>query len=327
MAVIVTLAVVEFAVFKGISLTEGRLPASAGGGIVAGAAPSATVAPPFDVTPLIKPKKKYFGVALPGDPTGPAAVARFADTVDKAPNVLTVYAAFGDGFAASEVREAYQQNAMVIVRWEPFDAKLKDIAAGRQDRYVTDFAKAIRTLNLPIGLTFAHEMNGSWYPWGNSKATPADFVAAWRHIHGIFQQVGATNVIWTWTPNVINPVPRVKLKPFYPGDAYVDWLGMDGYYTSKGAHTYSTLFGPTKKAIRAFSKKPFIIVETGVAPGPQRPAWIADLARGVLADRDTIGFIYFNQNGSAKWRIEGDRAAQSAMRKGVASSKIGFTVQ
>jgi mannan endo-1,4-beta-mannosidase len=326
LTVIVSLSVVEFAIFQGISLTAGRLPA-AGAGITAAGAPPAAPAPAFDTTPLVSPKKKYFGVALPGDPTNATAVGKFAGVAGKNPNILTIYAGFGDGFAASEVRESYRQNALTIIRWEPFTAKLKDIAAGKHDQYVTDYAKAVRTLNLPIALTFAHEMNGNWYPWGHSKATPKDFVSAWRHIHQIFARVGATNVIWAWTPNVINPVPSVKLKPYYPGDDYVDWLGIDGYFTSKGAHTYKTLFGPTMKAMRAFSTKPFLIVETGAAPGSARPSWIYDLMKRLIRDDDTIGFVYFDQNGSAKWRVDDDAKARSALRKGVSSSKIGFPVR
>lgn len=316
----------EFAIFKGVSLTEGRLPAANAAVATPSAKPSGP-APPFDVTPLLNPDKDYFGVALPGDPTDSKAVAKFATLAGKKPNLITIYAAFGDGFAASEVREAYAQNALAIIRWEPFDAKLQDIAAGKQDKYVKAYAKAVRTLNLPIALTFAHEMNGDWYPWGRTKATSKDFVAAWRHLHQVFQQAGATNVIWTWTPNVINPAPNTKLKPYYPGDSYVDWLGIDGYFTPHGANTYTTLFGPTMEAMRTFSKKPFLIVETGAAPDSDRPSWISNLADSVINDDDTIGFVYFDKNGSAKWRIDDDSRAKSALREGVSSSKIGFPVK
>jgi beta-mannanase len=54
----------------------------------------------------------------------------------------------------------------------------------------------VRTLNLPIAVSFGHEMNGNWYPWGTAHTTAAQFVAAWRHIHDLFARVGATNVIW-----------------------------------------------------------------------------------------------------------------------------------
>ena len=78
----------------------------------------------------------------------------------------------------------------------------KDVQAARSK--VADWwrenAKAIRRQRWPVVLRFAHEMNGHWYPWGAHRTDPADFVAAWRHIHDVFRTVGATNVIWTWTP-------------------------------------------------------------------------------------------------------------------------------
>lgn len=328
-SVVVALAILEFGVFKGFSLSDGSPPPGAAGGVVANqaAATSEPPPPPFDVKPLLRPAKKYVGFALPGDPTATATVTKLSGLIGKQPNLLTIYESFADDFAASKVREAYRQGALGMIRWEPFDAKLKDIAAGKQDPYVTKFATAVRTLNLPIALTFAHEMNGNWYPWGHSKNTPADFVAAWRHVHDVFAKVGATNVIWTWTANVINPVPSVKLRPLYPGDKYVDWLGMDGYFTHKGAHTYPTLFGPTMKAIRKFTKKPFLIVETGTESGSNRSGWLRSLIRGVATDPNMVGFVYFDQNGSGNWRIDGDSSAVSAFRRAVGVATIGFTVK
>jgi len=333
MMLIATLAIVEFSYFKDHSLSNGAPPPGTNTGIVAakqltgpGAAPEPPP-PPFDVRPLLRPAKKYFGLALSGDPTDPAAVQKVTARVGKQPNLLAIYESFGDGFAASEVREAYLHGAMAIIRWEPFGTTLADVAAGKQDAYVTKFATAVRTLNLPIVLTFAHEMNGGWYPWGASKAPAADFVAAWRHVHDVFAKVGATNVIWTWTANVINPIPSVKLEPRYPGDQYVDWLGIDGYFTRRGAHTYEELFGPTVRSMRKFSAKPILIVETGVASGVNRPAWITDLITGMAGDKDMLGFVYFDQNGSGQWKVDDDDRTLSAFRKAITTKTIGFEVQ
>jgi mannan endo-1,4-beta-mannosidase len=325
-AVILSLAVVEFSVARDLDLSAG--PAQARGGASgAAAAPTAAPVPAFDVSHLIEPSGKYFGVALGGVPTAADNVAGYTERVGKKPNMLTVFESFDDEFAASQAREAYQNGALPVIRWEPFKPKLKDIAAGEQDAYITRFATAVRTVNVPIVLTFAHEMNGGWYSWGANKNKAADFVAAWRHIHGLFEKADATNVIWTWTPNVINPVPGVKLKPLYPGDKYVDWIGIDGYFTRKGKNTYDELFGPTKKQVRKFTDKPFLIVETGAEPGDSRPEWIGELTGGVAEDDDMLGFVYFNQNGSARWKIDQDSAAIRALRKGGAKKVYGFTVR
>ena len=119
-----------------------------------------------------------------------------------------------------------------------------------------------------MALSFGHEMNGNWYPWGTSQATPAEFVAAWRHIHDLFAAAGATNVIWVWNPNIVNPMPNVELAPFWPGSAYVDWVGITGYFATTGPDTFAGVYGPTITEVRQFTSKPIIIAETAVETGP-----------------------------------------------------------
>lgn len=254
-------------------------------------------------------------------------VEAFANAVGKKPNMITLYESFDDAFAAAEVRKIYQYGALPTVRWEPYNARLADIAAGKHDTYVTQFAIAVRRLNLPIVLTFAHEMNGHWYPWGTKTNEAKDFVAAWRHMHQLFVDADAINVIWTWTPNVINPVSRTRLAPLYPGDAYVDWIGIDGYFTRSGQKTFKDLFKPTITEVQAFTNKPFLIVETGSESGPMRPKAISDLFASVAAAPHVIGFIYVNQNGSGDWQIDSDPASMDAFRKQAKSPQFGFTVE
>jgi len=324
-SVMTAVAVLEFAIAQSIKF--GADPGPSGSTTTAALPAAATPPPVYDVGHLLKPEGKFLGVSLSGDPTAVDNVKAYQALIGKQPDMLTIFESFDDDFAASQVRTAYQQGALPVVRWEPLNAKLDDIAAGKYDAYITKFAGEIRRVNVPIALTFAHEMNGNWYSWGAKKVKPATYVAAWRHLYDLFQTVDARNVIWTWTPNVINPVPSVKLKPLYPGDKYVDWIGIDGYYTHNGKHTYSTLFGPTKRAVRRFTDKPFLIVETGGEPGSERPAWIRDLVRGVAADDEMLGFVYFNQNGSARWKIDTDAASLQAMRTQAANKKFGFRVR
>lgn len=328
---LIALAAVEYAVVANLNVTRVlageaavRRTADAPGEVVP------QVLPAYDPKHLVRPTDgKYLGVAINGAPPKMELIDSFAERTGKKPNVITIYLSFDDGFAADEVRQAYEYGALTAVRWEPFDAKLADIAAGKHDDYVKEFAAAVRKVNLPIALTFGHEMNGDWYSWGMGRNgnKPADFVAAWKHIHGLFEAADATNVIWTWTPNVINPMPRVKLKPLYPGDEYVDWIGIDGYYTHRGKHTYDGLFGPTKRQVRTFTDRPFMIMETAAEPGSSRPDWIEDLFLGVAKDPEVIGFVFFNNDGSAKWNIDRDRAAIAEFRKRARNTTYGFAVK
>lgn len=296
-------------------------------GASAGGETEAAEVTPYDVTPLLKPSKKYLGAALTGVPKSLKPLTKYTDTIGKQPNVLEYYAAWGDGFDTSGVRRVYNAGALPFMAWEPFKPSLASIASGKTDTYLKTFAKNVAALNLPIAISFGHEMNGDWYAWGRTKTTASDFVKAWRHIHDVFEEAGATNVIWVWTPNVINPAPNVKLKTYYPGDAYVDWAGMIGYYTLTGAKTFDTLYGPTMRQMRTFTKKPFFISETASQAGERRRADINDLFDGVTANKDVVGFVWFNIPKRADWRIEISPLALAEYKKRAANSRFGFDIR
>ena len=295
------------------------------GGSVEG--PSAEVRVPFDVRPLLKPRRKYLGAALDGAPESLAPVRDFAGKIGKQPNLLEYYVAWGSGFDPQRVRNAWAAGALPLMVWEPFEPSIAEIADGATDAYARKFASAVRALNLPVAISFGHEMNGNWYPWGTAATDPVDYVRAWRRIHDIFLDVGAANVIWVWSPNNINPVPQVSLKPFYPGDSYIDWTGVVGYYTDSGASTFPTLFGPTMTVVRKFTDKPILIVETASQPGPRKRQDVADLFAGVAASPDVIGFIWFDYVKRADWRIGSDPSALAEFKRRAANDLFGFDVK
>ena len=159
-------------------------------------------------------------------------------------------------------------------------------------------------------------MNGNWYPWGTTDTTPAEFVAAWRRIHNLFTQAGASNVIWVWNPNDIFPVPQVPLKPYYPGNAYVDWIGITGYFSTTGPHTFAQLYAPTMTEVRGFTSKPFIIAETSIETGPSEALCARQLIlRTVMAHPRMLGLIWVDYDKlNVDWRVESRPIIESAVR-------------
>lgn len=297
----------------------------AGGGSSAGASPSPTV-PAYDVKPLLDPAKKYLGLEIAGSPDSTAPAAQFAGWTGKKPNLLGAYVAWDTSFDPTAAANAWKYGAMYFQVWEPYDTTARQIAAGDSDNYLVRFADDVRSLNLPIAISFGHEMNGDWYPWGSGQTSAADFVAAWRHIHDVFAKRGATNVIWVWDPNDIYPVPTVALKPYYPGDAYVDWAGVTGYWTVFGPHTYATLFQPTLLQIRQFTQKPFLIAETSVEAGANEAASVKALFQAVHANPDIIGLVWYDYDRQGDWRLENRPDVESAFRTAAAGPDFGFDV-
>ena len=77
---------------------------------------------------------------------------------------------------------------MPLVQINPKGINLAAIASGHYDSYLSSYAEAVRSYHRPVILGFGHEMNGNWYSWGYRHTSPADFVAAWRHIVTLFRE-------------------------------------------------------------------------------------------------------------------------------------------
>jgi hypothetical protein len=160
--------------------------------------------------------------------------------------VISMYQAWGSRpehqFPARLVETIDQLGSVPMVSWEPwvtaFDGEkhghlpsadqreygaLGSIARGDYNFYVVPWAKAAAAYGKPIFLRFGHEMNDPYrYPWGPQNGNrPDQFIDAWKQLHGIFQQAGATNVIWVWSPHISAP----WFEYYYPGDEVVDWVG------------------------------------------------------------------------------------------------------
>lgn len=296
----------------------------AGSGSQAGAGTSAT-ALPYDISGLLDPHSgKFLGVEAPGVAASLTPVARFAHSVGRRPNIIGQYVAWDTPFPAQSVTRAWSYGALSYLAWEPFDVSVQSIAQGHSDAYITQFARAVRALNLPVALSFGHEMNGSWYPWGTGRTTPAEFVTAWRRVHDLFIRAGASNVVWVWNPNDIYPVPQVPLRPYYPGNAYVDWIGITGYAATTGPQTYGSLYAPTVREIRTFSHKPFIIAETSVETSPGEVASARQVIINTVAQHpDMLGLIWFDYNkDGVDWRVESRPILRAAVARDVARLQL-----
>ncbi len=84
----------------------------------------------------------------------------------------------------------------------------------------------------------------------------------------LFRALGASNVTWLWTVNIINDTQHGRIPgpaPWWPGGKYVNWVGIDGYYF-KRAWEFAPLFGPTLAAVHELTSDPILIAETGAVP-------------------------------------------------------------
>jgi mannan endo-1,4-beta-mannosidase len=314
---LLVMGVVLTAALAGCGVASSPKTAGTGGRSPAAGSASAKPSGPYNMSGLLDPTPgKFLGVEANGAPYSVAPLITFAINAGKKPDLAGQYVAWGSPFDATAATNAWSYGAMYYMAWEPYNTSVQDIADGGSNAYITQFAKAVRALNLPVAISFGHEMNGNWYPWGTTQTTPAEFVAAWRHIHRLFTRVGATNVIWVWNPNIVNPVPQVQLEPYWPGNAYVDWVGITGYFPTSGPETFATLYGPTMAEIKQFTTKPMIIAETSVETGPSEVQAVHSLVAGVKRHHDVLGFIWFDYNkDGVDWAIESRPALRAAIAR------------
>lgn len=251
----------------------------------------------------------YLGVYIDGFPRSYSVVDSFAAPTGITPNLALYYIGWGEHFQAGFARQAARRGAIPLIQIDPENVKVADIAAGWYDKYLISYARAVRAYADPVILSFGHEMNGWWYPWGHRHTWPADFVAAWRHIVTVFRLLRVSNVTWLWTVNIIRESRGIAdPAPWWPGSSYVTWIGIDGYY-HKPSWTFASLFGPTIKAVHMLTRHPvpILIAETGAAPRTGQSGKIADLFSGIRS-YGLLGFVWFD---AKKWRLRGTAAANA----------------
>jgi hypothetical protein len=257
----------------------------------------------------------YLGVYVPGTPASAAGLTAFAAQTDTRPNVAAYYSGWTEPFQAQFAEEVTARGAVPLVQLDPQGISLAAIARGRYDSYLTSFAQAVISFGHPVIISFGHEMNGDWYSWGNGRTSPADFIAAWRHIVSVFRTSGAAEVTWLWTVNSLagGPGQAAAPKAWWPGASYVDWVGIDGYYYYRG-ESFRTVFGSTISVIRQFTDDPVFIPETGISPAAGQAAIIPQVFAGAAA-AGVIGLVYFDANGYRNWSLEGNKPALTAFGK------------
>ncbi len=216
------------------------------------------------------------------------------------------------------------------------------ILSGRYDAYIFQWAQSAAAWGKVFYLRLFHEMNGGWYPWGIwvNGNTPALAIQAWQHIYNIFQSAGATNVKFMWCPNIHTwDYLTDPLASFYPGDAYVSWLGLDGYnYGLYGEQmwyapwaTFTQLFQYTYNEMQSTvsSDKPVMVVETASAEGAgatDKANWITQMQSDApMLFPNIKALAYYDYQDSNEppnfWRFDGDQYSLPAFTALAADSR------
>jgi hypothetical protein len=210
------------------------------------------------------------------------------------------------------------------------DFQLGDVISGRYDEFIRGWAKDAKSWGHPFFLRFNWEMNGDWFPWaeeanGNHRG---EYVTAWRHVHDIFTDVGATNATWVWCPNVDFGDKLQDLASLYPGDSYVDWTCLDGYNSGTNPvkhdrwRSFDEIYNPTYHEITETiaPSKPMAIGEIGVSEqGGSKARWISEMLSALPARYPRIrAFVWLDKfEDGLDWPIETSSSAVEAFAAGL----------
>jgi mannan endo-1,4-beta-mannosidase len=262
----------------------------------------------------IVPEGMLTGAYETGAPASWAGLTQFATATGVQPRIALYYSSWHESFRGDFAGAAREHGAYAFVQMQPNGVSLAGIAAGGSDSYLRAFAQSVRAFGHPVIISFGHEMNGGWYTWGSGRQSPADFVAAWRHVVDVFREEGATKVTWVWTVNSKNAA-TAPLAPWWPGSAYVNWVGVDGYYYHS-SDTFDTVIGSTLAEIRQFSSAPVLISQVAVGVTANRSAQIASLFAGARSVK-AVGLVWYDEAQSngvyhQDWRLEDDPIALAA---------------
>ena len=169
-----------------------------------------------------------------------------------------------------------------------FDGEGNDCArvtSGTFDsRLASDFSY-LNTLSCPVFLRIGGEVN----VW-STTATPEQYIAAYRHIANLARTY-APNAALVFSPNYSSAY-QVDMDSYYPGDAYVDWIGCSLYYnqyhqtlTGQDAFVGVGVYGDPMLNVQqtvnlaALHNRPIMITEGGSSnshSGNDISAWAAE---------------------------------------------------
>jgi len=212
----------------------------------------------------------------------------------------------GIRFPLESVQNIYKSGALPSIRmlpWSNYDKNdkmysLYKIVRGDFDKDLHQWAQDLKKCGIPVLIDFAAEPNGDWFPWcgklngANNKTEYGDkneydgpeiYRDAYRHVINIFREENADKVTWVFHVNAVGSFSEDwnKIKNYYPGDDYIDWIGVSAYGPQRWGESYTRLLDIIQPAYNELCElspdKPIAVLEFGIAdylPNVNKALWI-----------------------------------------------------
>jgi len=243
--------------------------------------------------------KLSWGVFEPSAPQNMTYLAEMEQSVGFSFPFLLHYQMFDEYFPVMGLQKAYDNKKYVELTLQTVcsgeanalwagsnrnETMVYDILDGKYDDYFAEYAQHLKDFGHPVIFRLNNEMNGDWC-WYSAFYTGKDtelYQELWRYIHDIFERNGVENVVWVWNPHDLSR-PAFKWNHYlmyYPGDRYVDIIGLTGYNTGNyfpGEHwrEFAEIYPPLEREYAWAFNKPLMITEfASNSVGGDKVAWI-----------------------------------------------------
>ena len=284
----------------------------------------------------------------------------FEEAVGKRQAIVASSSYWGEqSFPLHNLEIITRHNAIPLIYWSPWDKpyvmergpdrfSLNAIVAGKWDAYIDSWARQAKSFERPIFVAWGLEMNGNWFPWSGcfygggeqiSKdvyAGPDLYKRAYRYVVDRVRAIGAQNIIWVFhAEDYSYPVDKWnQLAEYYPGDDYVDWLGMSAYgkqfRDEPWVSASETMINAYDDLCKLNRNKPVMLAEWGIGEFPKvgdKAQWITEAFQVMKTRFPRLKAAVFwserweNDDGTySNLRVSSSPRALEAYRRGVADS-------
>ena len=239
-----------------------------------------------------------------------------------------------------EIIAQYKRGGIVTLSWHPWnpatgenawDPKGDAVAAvldggAQQQKFdfwikkVSDFILSLKTNDgklIPVIFRPWHEMNGGWFWWGANSCTPAQYNQLYANTYHRLTKAGCSNIVWAWSPNLGSEKTVEAFLERYPGNEFVDLVGVDIYEFDNNDATYQKNLTETLDVMMLAAKKINKIPalsETGCRGISQKQNWFTQTLWPVL-QKYQLSYVLF-------WRNAWDKPQEEAYLPGVGDGAI-----
>ncbi len=237
-------------------------------------------------------------------------LASFNQSIGRPLSVLHVWNSFKTPVPTSTLNTISQNGSVPLIDWGCTD--VSSISAGSEDAVINSFANGLKSYKKPVFLRWYWEVN----EMGPTGKTPAGsgcngynngpgYIAAWQHIYDLFQSDGVSNVSFVWCPGYSGG----NFSTYYPGDKYVDWIGVDRYERTQNNQpllSFNDMFSSYYSEWSSHNK-PMMIAETAAMGSANQVQYLNSIGSEASQFPQIKAVVYFDSIGPAgDWSLQGD---------------------